>query len=60
MRKCLIKLIMFFSFVDTVDEKKLTEQILALKKERTDALAKMSELQKQVGYKCDRISMSYI
>ncbi|XP_049915055.1 transport and Golgi organization protein 1 homolog isoform X2 [Epinephelus moara] len=30
-----------------VDEKKLTEQILALKKERTDALAKMSELQKQ-------------
>ncbi|XP_037606349.1 transport and Golgi organization protein 1 homolog isoform X2 [Sebastes umbrosus] len=30
-----------------VDEKKLTEQILALKKEKTDAVAKMSELQKQ-------------
>ncbi|XP_042359869.1 transport and Golgi organization protein 1 homolog, partial [Plectropomus leopardus] len=30
-----------------VDEKKLTGQILALKKEKNDALAKMSELQKQ-------------
>ncbi|XP_038582985.1 transport and Golgi organization protein 1 homolog isoform X2 [Micropterus salmoides] len=30
-----------------VDEKRLTEQILALKKEKNDALSKMSELQKQ-------------
>lgn len=37
--------------MDTVDEKKLTEQILALKKEKNDALTKMSELQKQVSYK---------
>ncbi|XP_070781825.1 transport and Golgi organization protein 1 homolog [Enoplosus armatus] len=30
-----------------VDEKRLTQQILALKKEKNDALTKMSELQKQ-------------
>ncbi|XP_044025981.1 transport and Golgi organization protein 1 homolog isoform X2 [Siniperca chuatsi] len=30
-----------------VDEKRLTEQILALKKEKNDALTKMSELEKQ-------------
>ncbi|XP_034756776.1 transport and Golgi organization protein 1 homolog isoform X2 [Etheostoma cragini] len=33
-----------------VDEKKLTEQILVLKKEKNDALAKMSELQKQTEH----------
>ncbi|TDH00556.1 hypothetical protein EPR50_G00189650 [Perca flavescens] len=33
-----------------VDEKKLTEQILVLKKEKIDALAKMSELEKQAEY----------
>lgn len=34
-----------------MDEKKLTEQIQALKKEKEEALKKISELQKQVGYK---------
>uniref|UniRef100_A0A8C9ZV83 MIA SH3 domain ER export factor 3 n=1 Tax=Sander lucioperca TaxID=283035 RepID=A0A8C9ZV83_SANLU len=33
-----------------VDEKKLTEQILVLKKEKNDALTKMSELQKQTEH----------
>lgn len=31
-----------------VDERKLTEQIQALKKEKNDVLEKMSEIQKQV------------
>lgn len=34
-----------------MDEKKLTEQIQALKKEKEEAFTKMSELQKQVCYK---------
>lgn len=33
-----------------VDEQKLKDQIQALKKEKTDALAKISELQKQVSH----------
>lgn len=33
-----------------MDEKKLTEQIQALKQEKNKALAKISELQKQVKY----------
>lgn len=40
-----------FTFVDTVDEKRLREQMQALKKEKNDALTKMTELQKQVSYK---------
>lgn len=40
-----------FLFVYAVDEKKLTEQIQALKKEKEEALTKISELQKQVCYK---------
>ncbi len=40
----------FHDFADTVDEKKLAEQILSLKKEKSDALTKMSELQKQVSH----------
>lgn len=35
--------------MDQVDENKLTGQIQALKKEKNDALTKMSELQKQVS-----------
>lgn len=34
-----------------MDEKKLTEQIQALKKEKNDVVEKMSELQKQVSYR---------
>lgn len=34
-----------------MDEKKLAEQIQALKKEKNDAVTKMSELQKQVSFK---------
>lgn len=45
----------FFSLLDLcgekVDEKKLTEQIETLKKEKNDTLTKMSELQKQVSDK---------
>lgn len=41
----------FLKFVHAVDEKKLTEQIHSLKKEKEEALTKMSELQKQVCYK---------
>lgn len=35
--------------VDSVDEKKLAERIQALKKEKDDALTRVSALQKQVG-----------
>lgn len=41
--------------VGKVDEKRLTEQIQMLKKEKSDALAKMSELQKQVSSKINAI-----
>lgn len=34
-----------------VDEKKLKEKIQTLQKDKSDALAKISELQKQVSYK---------
>lgn len=34
-----------------MDEKKLAEQIQVLKKEKNDAVTKMSELQKQVSFK---------
>lgn len=44
-------IVYFFKFVYAVDEKKLTEQIHSLKKEKEEALTKMSELQKQVCYK---------
>lgn len=37
--------------MDAVDEKRLTEQIQALKKEKNDALTKMSDLQKQVKFR---------
>lgn len=35
--------------IDPVDEKKLAERIQALKKEKDDALTKVSALQKQVS-----------
>lgn len=38
------------TFLDTVDEKRLVEQIQALKKEKDDALTKVSEFQKQVSW----------
>lgn len=37
------------TFVDAVDEKRLAERIQALKKEKDDALTKVSALQKQVS-----------
>lgn len=37
------------TFLDTVDVKRLAEQIQALKKEKDDALIKVSEFQKQVS-----------
>lgn len=37
--------------MEKVDEKRLIEQIHALKKEKNDALTKISELQQQVSYK---------
>lgn len=50
---------MFAVLFYQVDEKRLTDQIQALKKEKNDALAKMSELQKQVRIN-DRLQTSMI
>lgn len=40
----------------TVDERKLTEQIQALKKERNDVMDKMCELQKRVRNNVKKIN----
>lgn len=51
MPKCMCIKSNYYVFVALcvkVDERKLTEQIQALKKEKNDVMEKMSELQKQV------------
>lgn len=50
----------FLIFFYAVDEKKLMEQIQALKKEKEDALTKMSELQKQVCYNYNGTTMQVL